>query len=168
MKAALAVAGLLWLCSASPPVHAINKCSAPNGQVIFQDAPCKGEGQPIVVRPASGPAQPAAPRLPEPPSTAPEQRVATPAVPPQKPPAKSQLDLDAERCLAWYRPLLRDPAGAYYSEPKRENRVVTITLHGTNGYGGYETKQAACEIHVGRLNESWTKTHARRLGWGVD
>lgn len=71
-------------------------------------------------------------------------------------------------CLAWYKPLLRDPMGAYYTEARRERRVVHITVHGTNGYGGYVTKPAACEIYAGKLNEAWTKNHARWGGWGVD
>lgn len=82
--------------------------------------------------------------------------------------AKTPLDADADMCLAWYRPKLRDPMGAYHRNAKRENRVVHITVHATNGYGGYTTKEAACEIHGGKLNEAWTKTHARRGGWGVD
>ena len=68
-------------------------------------------------------------------------------------------------CLAWHRPLLRDPAGAYYTEPTKEGRVLSITVHATNGYGGYVTSRAACEIYLGKLNESWTKIHAKRGGW---
>lgn len=69
-------------------------------------------------------------------------------------------------CLAWYKPLLRDPQGAYYTQAKKDNRVVTITIHGLNGYGGYVTKSAACEIHAGSLDDGWTRKHANRRGWG--
>lgn len=47
------------------PAWAINKCKAPDGKVVFQDAPCAGQGEKIEVRPASGSA--ASP----PPATAP-------------------------------------------------------------------------------------------------
>jgi hypothetical protein len=36
---------------------AINKCTAPDGTVAFQDAPCPGKGETIKVRPASGTAK---------------------------------------------------------------------------------------------------------------
>ncbi len=40
------------------PAWAINKCISADGKVVFQDAPCMGQGEKIEVRPASG----AAPR----------------------------------------------------------------------------------------------------------
>jgi hypothetical protein len=36
------------------PAWAVNKCTAPDGKVQFQDAPCAGKGEAITVRPASG------------------------------------------------------------------------------------------------------------------
>lgn len=41
----------LVLCA---PAWAINKCTGPDGKVVFQDAACQGKGEKIVVRPASG------------------------------------------------------------------------------------------------------------------
>lgn len=41
------------------PAWAINKCSASDGKVVFQDAPCAGQGEVLNVRPASGHADPA-------------------------------------------------------------------------------------------------------------
>ena len=79
--------------------------------------------------------------------------------------AQSPLASEAGMCLEWYRPRLRDPAGAYYTEPSKQGRVLSITVHATNGYGGYVTKRAACEIHNGKLNLAWTKTHAERGDW---
>jgi len=38
----------------SLPAAAVNKCTGPDGSVSFQDAPCAGKGQALVVRPASG------------------------------------------------------------------------------------------------------------------
>jgi hypothetical protein len=40
------------------PTWAINKCSQPGGSFTFQDAPCAGKGEALVVRPASGSAKP--------------------------------------------------------------------------------------------------------------
>ena len=42
------------------PSWAINKCKGPDGKVVFQDAPCMGQGEKIEVRPASGRAPKAA------------------------------------------------------------------------------------------------------------
>ena len=43
-------------------------------------------------------------------------------------PAKSAVAAQADQCLAWYKPLLRDPANAYYTEPKFEDkRVLQMT-----------------------------------------
>lgn len=56
MKQALLLAALL----AATQAQAINKCTAPDGSTVFQDAPCAGKGSSITVRPASGPAPSAA------------------------------------------------------------------------------------------------------------
>ena len=40
MKATICIATLLVLCT---PTWAINKCKNPNGQVIYQDAPCSAD-----------------------------------------------------------------------------------------------------------------------------
>lgn len=36
------------------PAFAINKCTGADGKSVFQDAPCMGKGETIVVKPASG------------------------------------------------------------------------------------------------------------------
>ena len=82
---------------------------------------------------------------------------------------KSALESQADQCLAWYKPLLRDPASAYYSSPKFEDkRVLRMTLHATNGFGGVVTRMAACEFDNGKFSDDWTKIQARRLEWSVD
>lgn len=157
------------------PAWAINKCTGPDGKTVFQDAPCAGKGEKIEVKPASGSAVAApAPALPPMaitpsaggvPVSAP--LAAAPAAPSM--PAKTQLETQADTCLAWYRPLLRDPASAYYSEPKFEDkRVMRMTLHAKNGYGGVQVLQAVCEFENGKFSESWTKLQAKRIGWKVD
>lgn len=165
-------AAILLACAlVAGPGWAINKCTGADGKIAFQDAPCAGKGEKIEVHPASGPAQPAQPAAPTAPAppvapAAPAPGVApAPVAAPPAAAAKSPLDREAELCLAWYRPLLRDPAGAYYTEPSKEGRVVSMTVHATNGFGGYVTRRAACEILQGKLNETWTKIHAERGGW---
>lgn len=36
------------------PAWAINKCTGPGGGVVFQDAPCAGKGETLIVRPSTG------------------------------------------------------------------------------------------------------------------
>lgn len=154
---------------AATPAWAVNKCIGPDGKVVFQDAPCTGKGEKLDVRPASGAARAAAPAAP---ISAPSASAAAPpatAVPAQPAPAptaaKSPLTREADMCLAWYRPKLRDPAGAYYTEPSKDGRVLSITIHATNGYGGYVTQRASCEFLNGKLDSDWTVIHATRGGW---
>jgi hypothetical protein len=40
--------------AAVSPAWAVNKCTGADGKVVFQDAPCAGKGETIIVRPASG------------------------------------------------------------------------------------------------------------------
>lgn len=47
------LAGLLVALGACP-AWAINKCVGPDGKAVFQDLPCVGKGEQLVVRPASG------------------------------------------------------------------------------------------------------------------
>lgn len=75
------------------------------------------------------------------------------------------MDAEADMCLAWYRPLLRDPNGAYFTNVRKAQRVLSMDIHATNGFGGYVVRRASCEIHNGKLNDSWTKIHAKREGW---
>lgn len=44
----------LALSAIALPSLAVNKCTGPDGKVVFQDAPCTGKGEAITVRPASG------------------------------------------------------------------------------------------------------------------
>lgn len=162
------------MCVAVSPAWAINKCTI-DGRVVYQDADCPGKGETLTVRPASGRGGAA-----QAPSTAPVQdpgananaasqspQAQTPA-PTSAPAARSPLEVEADMCMAWYRPLLRDPKGAYYTNLSKEKRVFSMDVHATNGYGGYVVKRASCEIHNGKLNEAWTKNHAKWGGWSVE
>lgn len=67
------------------PVWAINKCTGPDGKAVFQDAPCAGKGEQIVVKPASGNAPVApAPTAATPTSTATAAPAGTAAAATQK------------------------------------------------------------------------------------
>lgn len=46
------VSALLWLLPGD--AKAVNKCTGTDGAVVFQDAPCSGRGESLVVKPASG------------------------------------------------------------------------------------------------------------------
>lgn len=170
----LATALLALMCS---PVWAVNKCIDPDGKVVYQDAACAFKGKEINVQPNSGvQLTTPKPRASESspfavdagvptgftPSPVPVQSGPQVGLPPQPP---SPFAYEAEICLNWYRTKLRDPARAYYSKPSKEGRVLSMKVHATNGYGGYENWDAACEIQGGKLDEGWTKIHAQRRGW---
>lgn len=158
----ISAAVLSALCT---PAWAVNKCTGSDGKVTFQDALCAGKGERIEVRPNTGL------ELPKPlPAAAEALAPSALPIPAQQlqAPSKAPLEQEADMCMAWYKPLLRDPAGAYYTVVSKERRVLSITVHATNGYGGYTTKVAACEIYNGQLNPAWTKTHAQRGGWAVE
>lgn len=57
LKNSSALAIGLFLCANAyfAPVWAVNKCTGPDGKVTFQDAPCNGKGEMLVIKPASGP-----------------------------------------------------------------------------------------------------------------
>jgi hypothetical protein len=170
-QAAIAAALIALASFATAPAWAVNKCTGADGKVQFQDAPCMGKGEVLVVKPASGrgPGAVASASVEPVAAAAPPVAAAPPARPaPAGPPPKSAMDLEADMCLAWYRPLLRDPVGAYYTNTAKSKRVFSMDLHATNGYGGYVIKRASCEIHNGKLNDAWTKNHAREGGWGVN
>lgn len=153
------------------PAWAVNRCQLNDGSVVYQDLPCavQSKAKLIDARPAN--TTYAAPKKPTSPAIEPEQDEAAPqpkseASSTPAAPAKNMLEEYADMCLDWYRPLLKNPRGAYYSNEKMEGRVLSLTIHGTNTYGGVVTKDAACEIHLGRLDSDWTKIHAKREGWG--
>lgn len=47
-------AACMFMLALSGQVWAINKCTGQDGQVVFQDAPCAGKGEKLIVKPASG------------------------------------------------------------------------------------------------------------------
>lgn len=157
------------------PAAAINKCTSKDGKVVYQDAACPTAARDERIRVYADdgvqvpPAQPApAPRVgtPVPPASR-EPIAAAGGAAGMGPGATDASDLDrlASQCLDWYRPLLRDPAGAYFGGPSFVSGTLTMTLYGRNGFGGYVPKKAACEFKSGRLDHDWTKIQAKRAGW---
>ncbi len=158
--------GLPGILLAGPAAAQVFKCTV-EGATVYQALPCAaagGTGQAVKlhVAPAAAPVAPAATAkpIPAPPKAEPSP---TPAAPPA--PQKPWLEAEADACLAWYRPKLRDPRSAYYRNPTLEARVLTLTIHATNAFGGYLTQSAACEMKGGEVDDGWTKIHAERLGW---
>jgi hypothetical protein len=43
------------------PAAAINKCTGPGGKIVFQDTPCAGQGEQLLVKPAAGASPSSAP-----------------------------------------------------------------------------------------------------------
>jgi hypothetical protein len=59
MKSILKISALALLLAIQPASWAINKCTAADGTVAFQDGPCQAKGGTIQVRPAAGQNAPA-------------------------------------------------------------------------------------------------------------
>lgn len=158
------------------------KCEV-GGRVEFRQAPCESnaKSESIKVRTAPGPAPAPLPRQdpsasapsykpptgPQAQTNTPSPQPALPAAPQPMAAAKSPTDRMADTCLDWYRPHLRDPRGAYHRDASYDKGVLTITIYATNGYGGYVQDTGRCEFKAGKLDEGWTKIHAKRLNWPV-
>lgn len=168
---ALALTAAL-LCCAAAPALAINKCTDKGGKVVYQETPCQDGAQGASVRVFAGQGDPSAQPVPRK-----EERQAAEPAPADRPVPSQAASLGPQagtgdgadalvaQCLNWYRPRLKNPAGAYADGASRNGSVLTITVYGTNSFGGYVGKQAACEIKHGRIDADWTKIHAQRAGW---
>lgn len=171
---------LLWmlpLAAVSPGAWAVMKCVG-DGKTWYQDAPCPEGTAAMPLRLEAGPAA-APPAEPEPVDKESDQP-ASPASSPRPPEpapaagtAPSALDVDARTCLAWYASHVPLAAGASYLNASRQGRVVSIVISmpisvrnptGAKVQGATQTP-ASCEIVNGRLDDGWTRTHARRGNW---
>ncbi len=77
----------------------------------------------------------------------------------------SRLESDGQTCMSWYSQFLADPWDARYRVVEVDGTVFSIDIHASNGYGGRSVMRASCEIKNGRLDQGWTKIHAKRGGW---
>ena len=145
----------------------VYRCTDKDGKTVFQQARCEDKGlKGVELTLRAGNTVAALPPAPSAPSPAKQEP------PPPQPVVQSAPVMPrnpmADACLNWYRPLLRDPMGAYYTEVKIDERKLTMTIHATNGYGGYTTKDAACDFDLsGNLDSGWTKIRSERLKWSV-
>ncbi|MEX8194496.1 hypothetical protein [Comamonas guangdongensis] len=161
---------LLILAAFSPTASAVLRCSD-GSRIWYQDTSCP-------VGSSSTPIVPTAPSQSAPLSGSGRiisvpQEPSTPLAPPPKHLPESALEREAQMCLDWYKKELQLPPDTRYLDFTKESRVLTINLPVrvvvSNYLGGTSentvNKQAACEIHGGRLDDGWTRIHARRGGW---
>lgn len=174
---------LLWMAAIagmSPGAWAVMKCVG-NGKTWYQDAPCP-EGTSATPLQLAAPPAAVSSTGTEPvdkgagPSTQPPPPSPSTRPPESAPPAGaalSPLDADARTCLAWYGRHVPLASGASYLNASRQGRVVSIVISvpvsvrnpaGAKVQGTTQTP-ASCEIVNGRLDEGWTRTHARRGNW---
>lgn len=169
MKKIASAAALLALVCA--PAWAVNKCTTPDGQVTYQTQACpfvaKGEvlypgRRTVVVEPS--------PESLSPIQTNNQADAFALSVPRQVPttpaaPAVSPLDGEAQICLGFIQPMLKDPGSPYVRDVRKEGTVLSMNVYAKNTYGGTTSKAAACEIKNGQLDVGWTNIHLKRLGW---
>lgn len=158
--------------AAAGPALAINKCTQKDGKIVYQEMACEQAAQSQSVRVFAGQGETPARPVPSKQAAAPEAGPAADSAKQQNsgaaslgPQATTTRDEAVEQCLNWYRPRLKNPAGAYADGVSRNGSVLSMTIYGTNSFGGYVSKQAACEIKNGRIDPDWTKIHAQRAGW---
>lgn len=165
---AAALAAAAWLAlgaadSASAQNRQVYRCEV-GGRVVFQQSPCHPSqtGAPVAVPSADtnvgAAVKPAAASAPAP---APQ---AAPGSLTLKPPATPDA---AERaaCLAYLRPLLRDPASARITTATRDGRVLRVKLEANDRRGRLRERDAACEFVGGQVDDGWSRVQLKRLGW---
>ncbi len=79
--------------------------------------------------------------------------------------AAGPLDGEAQTCLDFILPMLKDPGSPYVRDVRKEGTVLSMHVYAKNAYGGTTGKAAACEIKNSRLDVGWTNIHLKRLGW---
>lgn len=159
MRTAIFAAALM----AMPAAHAVNKCTLDGGRVVYQDALCPaaaGASQVRLFTPQSDPAgrqraaadMAAAAKLEKAAELVPAPAPAIglgPATPAQMDGGVAEL---ADACLNQHRAGLRDPRSAYWRNASLDKfNVLRMTLHATNGYGGFVTNTVECEMRNGKL-----------------
>lgn len=160
LASAVALGCVVWQPAAA---QSVNRCLI-DGKQVYQQGPCPTGAQQSKVRVFAGGEVAPPPSKPAPVAEARPQEPAAPA-PVDARPVKSALEHEADLCLDWYRGMLRDPRSAYYTDANKQGRVLTIDVKATNGFGGFVTKLASCEIKDGSIDDGWTRIHAERKGW---
>lgn len=174
MVAGLGCCGGALAASPTVPIH---KCRE-GDRYIYQQEACHGEGVtgtmvapditgelvPLPVpppRPARSASAAVAAASEAPPAAA-------PAVPKLPVPADPRLERLADACLAWYKPLVREPETASRSSPRKEGGTLFMLVNSADGRGGFASRAAACEFGAdGSLDARATEVHAQRRGWAL-
>lgn len=138
-----------------------------NGAMAYQQVPCAGGialALPASPAPASAPQRPT-PKAPAPAAPAVEVVVVTVPAPTGQ---RTAIQLEADACLDWYRPMLRDPRSAYWRDARYVQSTLEITIAAANGFGGFVNQEAACDFRNGSIDHGWTKTQAKRRAWAAN
>lgn len=159
----------LLLLTLSPGAYATTRCDE-GGRTWYQDIPCPAGASTTFI--------PSAPTLQAPLSSSGKvidlpQQPSAPLAPPPAHIPQSVYEQEARICLAWYQKEMQLQPDTRYLDFTKDQRVLTITIPVrasiVNPFGivteSTYNKQAACEIHGGRLDDSWTRIHAKRGGW---
>jgi hypothetical protein len=157
------VCGSIGAASAQTPT--VHRCEI-GARVVFQQAPCPpGQaGRVVPVPPANVVSAPpsAAVRAASAPSGAGSAPLAVASAPAAAAPPPVS---DDQACLAYLKPLLRDPASGRILTSTREGRVLRVQLQAADARGRLQTRDAACEFVNGRVDDGWSRIQLKRLGW---
>lgn len=132
--------------AACPPGQAGRVVPVAPGNVV--SAPARAAASAAVAAAASGPAT-----------------ATTSAPAPAPAPTAAQPPSDDQACLAYLKPLLRDPSSARILTSTREGRVLRVQLQAGDARGRLHTRDAACEFVNGRVDDGWSRIQLERLGW---
>lgn len=130
------------------PAWAINKCTATDGKVSFQDAPCAGDGEKIEVRPSiegATPIQPGPAPLKEGVFGASWQRknyLQTQGVPQ----ARAAIERNQQACNA-------SPEVVAQAGPLRRGTLAPGSMLAQQNSAAAATDKAACEARTGELRD---------------
>lgn len=152
------LAMLVTLLAVSAAAQTVHRCTVA-GRIVYQQVPCAAGSAGVTVDVA--PNIVAGERPPVAAAAAP----VTPAGAQALSVAGGDLNAEVAVCLAYLRTLLRAPDSARASNPSKDARVLSLTLQAANSRGRTVQRAAACEIRDGKLDEGWTRTHLKRLGW---
>lgn len=167
----LALLGVSAAGSAAAQNRQVFRCEV-GGRVVFQQSPCHPSqtGAPVAVpsadtnvgvavKPAASAAVAAA--APTAAQTAPQTAPGSLTL---RPPATPDA-ADRAACLAYLRPLLRDPASGRITDATRDGRVLRVKLEANDRRGRLRERDAACEFVGGKVDDGWSRVQLKRLGW---
>lgn len=150
--------------AASAQTATVHRCEV-GGRVVFQQAPCPAgqAGRVVAVPPANVVSAPAS----TPAGVAPPAGAGSTAGPtaPASATTGTPPVTDEQACLAYLKPLLRDPASGRILTSVREGRVLRVQLQAADARGRPHTRDAACEFVSGRVDDGWSRIQLKRLGW---